>query len=703
MTSNQPTAAPVPPSPPLPLGLEALARHPTQVAYGLLVLAALLAIIPIIMSLKYGSSVVWISVWGGALASCCAWPLWSCCPPGGGPLTGTDRFRLVLLTLGGVCGLLTALLGLLLPFTLGYRDTFVGGLVEWHKKPLLLVEVGAALLGGLVLMFLSLQLARGLEHSRAVLRRLLYGYNAVLSTLLLVIVLLLVNVLSFVRLPPFEVMSKTFDWTYSRQFSLNDSFAKLLESESVKKEPIHVYAITAGGIPMLRDDLERLLANCRNVNPKLTYTFLSRDANVKEVQDLMDKYTIPEPNGLLVVFGEESGKPATEFINRRDLGLIPFDVGDGRVGLTRFAGETALYKAIDFLSQGKNKPVIYFTQGNGELEITHPVDREQGPNSISKVFDNMSQGNYTPRELRYDGTEKPDQLARRLLEEASVVVVARPTRPLPSELVSALREYVKGAGNRKGKLLLLFDVVTDQKGKMIETGLEPLVAEYKIKVNDDRVISPLVRNPRLAPAIFDSKSTNPIAQSFRQGGIEFYFPMLDARSLEILPGGPAASSIRAEPLLIVAPDARPWGETNLSANPSALVREWRASGGQNPKSSAKPLVVAATVSESASPRNPMDPHAAMTENQKPVLVVFGDSTWLADPNFEGDAWSLFNSCLVWLRERPDTGVKIEPKRPEFFTPSVPPDGGLRLVLLPGALMVLSIIGLGVGVWVVRRR
>src|SRR5262249_19415408 len=157
----------------------------------------------------------------------------------------------------------------------------------------------------------SLQLVRGLERSRPTLRRLLYGYNAVLSGMVLLIILLLVNALSFVQLSPFGVMSKTFDWTASKQYTLNDSFAKLLETI---KEPIHVYAFITQASGGLLGEIEQLLDNCRNTNPKLTYTVLSRDLNLQEVNELRKKYSFPEPDGLLVVYGDEKGNPQSEFI-----------------------------------------------------------------------------------------------------------------------------------------------------------------------------------------------------------------------------------------------------------------------------------------------------------------------------------------------------------------------------------------------------
>ncbi len=707
MSTNQPISD-TPASPPPSGGLQPFARNPRQTGYGLLVLAGLLAIIPIAVSFKYGWSGALVSIWGGLLSACCvlAGTVMLGLRPEG-QLTMTERVRVIFLTLGGAMGFFTALLGLCLPFTASYRTVMSGGLAEWRKEPWVLVTDLAALFGGLILMFLSLQLARGLEHSRPILRRLLYGYNAVLGSLVLLVILLLVNVLSFVRLAPFGVMSKTLDWTASKQYTLNDSFAKLLESI---KEPIHVYAfITQASGPLLMD-IEQLLENCRNTNPKFTYTFLSRDLNLREINDLRKKYTFPEPDGLLVVYGDEAGKPNSEFIRRDELSQANFRP-DGRRG--RFTGENALYKAIDYLSQGKTKPVIYFTQGNGEAEVKAGAGRRE---SIAGLFDRLEQGNFTPKELRYDGKESADALGRRLLDEAAVVVVPGPTQHLPRALVDGLRHYVKGDGKKHGKLIVLFDVTIDQDGKMVQTGLEPLVAEYQVRVNNDRVINPLYQElgpqfptPRNFLAILNPRTDNPIALGFRQPGRTYIFKFDDSRTLEVQSNeaAPPGAGARAEPLLLVPQNLFAWSEKNLNADPVALA-EARLKNEELLFSVAdKPaMVIAAAVSEQKGgglpPGHPMMPQQPTGESH-PVMVVFGDASWIDDTHRDGNSWSLFNSCLAWLRERPDTGVKIDPREPDIFSPNVPPESSNRLLLLPLFLMIFCIIGMGVGVWVVRRR
>ncbi len=713
MSTNQPTSENLDqPTPPLPGLLARLAQHPILLIRGLLFLVGLLVLLTGTLAFRYGWTAAVVITWAIFLAlSCGIAVLYLRRKRRDDSLTPQEHVRMLLLTLGGACGFLTALMGLALALGEDNRKVLTGGPGEWHKKPVGLVLAGLALIAGLVLMFLSLQLGRGLERSRPVVRRTLYGYNVVLSSLLLLLVLAVVNVLGYVQLPPFSVLGKTFDWTHSRKFTIDDNFRKLLGSI---KEPIHIYAILGpSNNEYYQENLERLLTNCRLANNKVEYTFFRRDRNLQEVRDLMQKYSIPEPDGVVVVYGDEAGKPTSEYIKRDDLGgqLVQDPRDPEMIRLTRFTGEDAIYKAVDLLSQDKARPVIYFTQGNGELDVTQRMQGGRGE-SISGLFSRLSDGNYTPRELTYDGKESAGELTQRLLKEAAVVVVARPTRTLPAPLVNALRGYARGDSKKRGKLILLFGVVADQDGKMVKTGMEDLAEEYHVHVNNDRLITPVpipqIRMPQEVIGIVNERSDNPIANAFLQTIQVTWFRFRDCRSLEIVSGGPQAGGIRAEPLLLVPQNLGVFAATNLNASPEALAEEQRKLGIQEMikrSRSRPPLVVAATVSEG---RPQIPEHAGMqlpdSGKQQPVMVVFGDASWLEDSALQtGKNWSLFSNCLSWLRERPDTGLKIDPKKPEFFTPNVPLDGGRRLLLLPGVLVGLCIVGLGVGVWVVRRR
>src|SRR5262249_62165599 len=89
----------------------------------------------------------------------------------------------------------------------------------WH----LIIALGTVL-GGQFLMFASAQVARGQERASPGLRRILYGYNAVLTclTVLIIVGLLTVLVSSGVKAP--------LDFTASKDFSLSEKSIKILQA-----------------------------------------------------------------------------------------------------------------------------------------------------------------------------------------------------------------------------------------------------------------------------------------------------------------------------------------------------------------------------------------------------------------------------------------------------------------------------------------
>jgi len=626
--------------------------------------------------------------------------------PGSGRLGPAERLRFQMLILLGGVGFGLAALGLVLPFSETFNEIITGGLDKWREHRWALLGIVGPLLGGLVLMFVGLQLGRGYERSNALLRRLLYGYNAVVSTLVLLLILLLINILAYVQVRPFSYFSETLDWTASRMYSLNDTTKKVLAD---LQQPVKVYALlTRGGGGLISADVQTLLENSHAVNPRFTYTFLSRDLNRKEIEELQEKYKIPEPEGLLVVYGPEADA-ITDFIRRDDLftQVSSDPTGQGRPSYA-FTGENALLNALDFLASNKAKAQVYFTQGNGELDVKS-ASANRLDEGVGKLFNTLNQGNYELKELRFGPTSEEE------LKKADVVVIARPRNPFPADALESLRKYLKGDGKKKGKLVVLMDVQLDrtkEPPRMLETGLEGLLAEFNVQVNSDRIINLTEENPLTAFGFLDPESANPIAKAFTKGGEPTaMFPFVDTRSVQPAqpaqppgPGQAPSAPYTAEKLVYAYPPQLCFSEKNLLADPVDLAKKVRKDRALfNQVRAREPLAVAVAVTESkAAPmRNPHD--FRPRSDQEPVMIVFGDASWISNQGLNQDNTNLFSSCLSWLRGRADLGQKIKPAVRPHYDLVVPSQARARLLLLPGALMLLGIAGLACGVWVVRRR
>jgi hypothetical protein len=691
---------------------ERLAAKQKNVPIVLIVGGLALLAIPISNVALYRWQSLAVFIWGTLLSLfVVAVGLWNVLSP----VTGTvrdraDRLRVtVLLVLAGV-GLLTALLGLLLPFSsppfslTNYPDIFAGGVRKWRERDnaLAVMRLAAALLGGLVLMFIGLTQARAFERTSPNLRRLLYGYNAILTTLLLLLICGLINLLPYSGVQPFSYANEAMDWTRAGIHTLHPATKNVLAE---LKEPVKVYVLAPPG-NRVAFEMTELLEKCRTINPQLSWEQLSRDRNILAVAELMQEYQLPDSQGVLIVYGPQ-GKTVHDFIKFTDLYEEKFSEEPGRRFV--FKGENALLNSLTFLSSNKSKAVVYFTQGNGELDFKErQADRIDI--GLGALIDDLNRVNYQAREL----TVAPD--TDKVPEDADIVVVARPREEVPAKFVAALRDYLKGVNrkdNKKGKLLVLFDVVQrGGKGPIVRTGLEALVAEYGVRVGDDRVINPSEeREPLLLPVYANPASKNPIAQAFSnetERPVQFLF--FSARTVtpaNVNPGQPTPSP--AETLMIAYPRLLYLIDTDLNISPTALVKELNQLGQKDPQQLRNRLTtqasLAVAVAEGKTPA-PFPGHEFQAKEGQPRMIVFGDATWISNRLEQQRApypFNLFVSCLSWLAERADIGERVPPSQHDLYHLKAPPGSGLRLTLLPGALMILGVMAVGMGVWVVRRR
>ena len=92
---------------------------------------------------------------------------------------------------------------------------------------------------------------------------------------------------------------------------------------------------------------------------------------------------------------------------------------------------------------------------------------------------------------------------------------------------------------------------------------------------------------------------------------------------------------------------------------------------------------------------------------KPLMVVFGDATWISNSAVAArsgaDNYDLFVSCVNWLRERPDIGVQpVDDKTRSLYR--LPENLSVtRLLIMPVMLLLMTVMCVGTGIWIVRRR
>lgn len=601
--------------------------------------------------------------------------------------------RVTILLAGGLFGFVLMVAGLWFFYQwfgslTAWLDQGKRGEAKWVLGPILAFVAGAALA------FAAAQPARAEERNNPLLRRLVYGANLGLSALLLLLILTVGNVFASLRVP------NQLDTTSSGFYTLDDSTRQVIAG---LEQPVTVYSTLVEaddptGNRLVRD-VRGLLTAAQEVNPaRFRVQFLSRTLDQLRIDQLRKDYPQFDPNELGVLLVVDDDASRSSFLRGSD--LFTQEGGRGRAPQVAFQGEARLVRELMFLSEGKTRPIIYFTQGHRELEIAPPPDVEARPTGVrtaTQLRAALERKNVEVRPLVFDLADP------KVPDDAAVVVVADPQAPLPKEQAEAIRRFMTEPrpGDKKGKLIVLTSPHpgSDNTG-VAATGLEEVLAGFGVELGREY----LLRGPAegrltytqivtaLSQAAYQQR--NPIALAFEQPPV-----LPSARVVNVArtpPGGP----FQAIPLFLTDPsEGLTWLEPNPPSNPARTWEEIR----RNPelrkslKLSQNPRSVAAVVSESP---DPSARGAAPTAR----MAVYGSGAFFADPE-PGRPPSpvpaeLFAVTLDWLRDRPV--VNIANKTYGQYTVKPEPDNA-RLLYLPVGITVLGVLAVGFGMWVFRQK
>src|SRR5207237_349162 len=192
------------------------------------------------------------------------------------------------------------------------------------------------------------------ERTNPALRRLLYGYNAVFTGALLLLILVVTNVVAAKKL------AWAVDATSSGEFSLSDRTLNLLKGLD---RPVHAYLIWDARDTDRYDPVRTLLENFQDHSRNFQFE------TIVPLQDALDQLRQKYPRkvegwGVLLVYGEEKPENAA-FVKEGEL----FEEGFGDQP-RRFRGEDKIVAALTNLEGGGQKAKVYFTQGAGEPSLT---------------------------------------------------------------------------------------------------------------------------------------------------------------------------------------------------------------------------------------------------------------------------------------------------------------------------------------------
>ncbi|MGQ9484163.1 MAG: GldG family protein [Desulfosoma sp.] len=441
-------------------------------------------------------------------------------------------------------------------------------------------------------------------------RRLHYGSSAVFSTVVFLAILVLVALIA-------ERHPLRADLTESGQFSLSEQSRKVVASI---EEPITIKAFFAAGAPEA-SRAKDLLETYRYHNKNLRYEFIDPD---REPQ-LARQYEI------------------------RDYGVLVIE-GLGRKETVPRADEEALTNALFKLSR-KDDKTVYFLTGHGE-----------------RSFEDMSKGGYSSARsalVKENNQVKSLNLMQQteVPQDAAVLIVAGPQKPLFAEEVASLERYLL----RGGKVVFFLDPEKDG-------GVRSLLEKYGIALGDDMIIDKLSRvfgGSYLMPVVTQYGS-HKITQGFNVA--TFYS---EARS--VTPSDAPPDGVTLVPLASTSENA--WAETDLD-------RLYRGEASfEEGKDKAGPIsvgVLAAVNTEKFSftkpPASEASPGAQESNSEahdtekadtsKPTmgyLVVFGDSDFADNTHFGVSGNSdLFLNMVHFLAEE-ESLISIEPRKQKAQT------------------------------------
>lgn len=598
--------------------------------------------------------------------------------------------RVALLAAGGGLGVLLILAGVAYFYL--WSDSLTAWLsrdetkqAPWAIGPLLGVVLGAGLI------FAAIQPARAEERNNTLLRRLVYGGNFALTVLLLFVALVVANVAFAIRVP------NRLDTTATGFYTLSEPTREFLAQLD---QPVTAHAIlpeSAGD--RVSDDIRRLLQSCQDASSgKFRVKFINPTLSKTELATLRAKYTQLEINdvGVLLTVGDDDKATRYTFL-RVDEFLDRDAAAMGRQSQPVFAGEAKLMRELMFLAENKNKPVVYFTQSNGELDVGgerpggEPVGEEHSGTQLKAYLEK----NYLDvRPLKFD------PLAPKVPDDADVIVVAAPRTVIGAPAAEALKKYMAEPrpGGKKGKMIVMAGAPLPQESrKVTPTGLEPLLKEFNVTLGDKYVFGMEGREMVIGemPVGFSqgaARSRNSIVLTLRNHPPTLVLP----REVSVAPGG--APTLRATPLLLTLTDLT-WLEDEYPQNDRQMMAELQRNA-RLKQLSESPRPVMAVVSEADAA-----PGASGGTARLAVIGsgMIGSNAWAS--RVRGTApveFDLIGATVDWLRDRPPVPAGITTKTYTAYAFPAKVDS-TRLLWLPLGLAVLTVVALGTGVWVIRRK
>ncbi|MHB1560806.1 MAG: GldG family protein [Isosphaeraceae bacterium] len=531
---------------------------------------------------------------------------------------------------------------------------------------------------GLVLFLIRVN--RRHRHTSPTVRRTIEVSSSFLDLTLLAGILVVVNVLVF------RYGGRPLDMTSEGAYSL----LKLSVDQINALDRPLTFIQVAGRGPLAepyRPRVRQLLEAYQAVRPDMIQIHeLNPYEDLEETEELAKR--VPEivllrGGGVIIEYGDEESTPIV--VRNQELFDLP-NIGEINKSDRfdrKFRGEDAITSALLRLREGKTVKIA-FTVGHGEPKLD-----DTGAGGLADWRARLVRVGYKPVELHLVENE--------IAEDVALLVVAGPVDPFKPAEVQRIRAYAE----RGGPVLLL---LSNQR----ESGLEELLKANNLELGKGRVLDPRANyngDWQIVLAASRSGVDHPISAAMaadRSVVLPYAGPIhilgMSARAGGGKPGDPVDRNLVPTPILQTGRTS--WVESDMKNPRPTLDRSTDDEPG--------PVTVGVAVARRKGTGPPAAGRtgagAAATEEDQPRLVLFSCPTMAINQShgISPANLDLLMNAAGWLRGSPSDTLGISPHTHTALTLIVDPVLRQRLIVVPSFTAILSIIAMGIIIYVARR-
>ena len=485
------------------------------------------------------------------------------------------------------------------------------------------------------------------------------GAHVLFTVLLSVVVLVMVNVVSY------RYAKQRWDISDARYFSLSEKTIQVLSLARGQVDVVTVFRPS----DLMYPEVKRLLdafayeaSRIRDMDLRVRHLDPARD--LAGIRELVQQYGVTEEAVVVFSYKGRHKIVSAETLVDYDRRITPDPAAPGGLFVsktrTAFRGEAVFASALHSLTQ-EVEPVVYVLTGHGEHDVAD-FGSTRGYGQIARL-------------MRRDNMQiKSLMLAEQggIPEDAAVLIIAGGRTACTQGERDVIADYLE----RSGRLFVL----TDPKQV---SGLEPILDTWGARLETDAVVGLTLTGREL---FIRDYARHPVTQSL-SGVLTVFF---GTRSVERAWGEDqplAADRPRVEVLAWTTEES--WAERDLSADTVEFDAAEDRRG---------PISVAVAIERGPASVLP-------TELRRTRLVIVGDSDFVSNGALEsgvGGNADLFLNAVNWLLERPSL-LALSARPSHVIQPEMSEAEVRKAYLIITGLLPLVAVLFGLWVWVRRRR